>query len=248
MSLPRHLVVFVKAPRVGAVKTRLARSIGVVEAWLFYRRLALGTLRRLARPGAWRLWLWVTPDRFAAEGRFWPVQLPRRPQGGGDIGQRMARPMRGLPPGPVVLVGSDIPELARRHVAAAFAALESHDAVFGPARDGGYWLVGLRRRPSAMPPFTGVRWSGPHALADTLRRLDARRSHLLLETLSDVDTVEDYAAWRAQTLAGAAGALSRRRCAAPPSPLSGARVDGLLRRSRRSSAPRRAATVPRARA
>jgi rSAM/selenodomain-associated transferase 1 len=196
LSLPRHLVVFVKAPRLGTVKTRLARSIGGVEAWLFYRRLALGTLRRLARPGAWQLWLWVTPDRFAREARFWPAQLPRRTQGGGNIGARMARPMAMLPPGPVVIVGSDIPDLDARHVTAAFAALGHHDAVFGPARDGGYWLVGLRRRPSAATPFQGVRWSGPHALADTLRRLDPRKTWCLLEWLSDVDTAADYAAWR----------------------------------------------------
>jgi len=198
--MKRHLVVFVKAPRLGTVKTRLARSIGDVEAWLFYRRLTADVLRRLRGP--WRLWLAVTPDRFVREGRFWPADLPRRPQGGGDIGNRMARPIAELPPGPVVIVGSDIPELTERHVSAAFRALGDHDAVFGPARDGGYWLVGLRRRPSRAHPFArGVRWSSPHALADTLRALGPTRRHVLLEALSDIDTAADYHAWRA-TMAG----------------------------------------------
>jgi uncharacterized protein len=198
----RHLVVFVKAPRLGTVKTRLARSIGDVEAWLFYRRLTNDVLRRLRGP--WRLWLAVTPDRFARQGRFWPAGLARRPQGDGDIGSRMARPMAELPPGPVVVVGSDIPELAKRHVSAAFRRLGTHDAVFGPARDGGYWLVGLRRRPSRAHPFAPwVRWSSPHALADTLRALGPHRRHALLEALSDIDTAEDYGAWLARKQATA---------------------------------------------
>jgi rSAM/selenodomain-associated transferase 1 len=193
----RHLVVFVKAPRLGTVKTRLARSIGDLEAGLFYRRLTAQVLRRLHGP--WRLWLAVTPDRFAREGRFWPADLPRRPQGGGDIGARMARPIAELPTGPVVIVGSDIPELAKRHVSAAFRVLGTHDAVFGPARDGGYWLVGLRRRPSRAQPFArSVRWSSPHALADTLRALGPTRRHALLEALSDIDTAEDHDAWLAR--------------------------------------------------
>jgi rSAM/selenodomain-associated transferase 1 len=193
----RHLVVFVKAPRLGTVKTRLARSIGDVEAWLFYRRLTAAVLRRLIGP--WQLWLAVTPDRFAREGRFWPAHLPRRPQGGGDIGQRMARPIAELPPGPVVIVGSDIPDVSRRHIGAAFRALGGHDAVFGPARDGGYWLVGLRRRPSRAHPFgRDIRWSSPHALTDTLHAFGPNRRHVLLETLSDVDTAADYSDWLAR--------------------------------------------------
>ena len=194
--MTRHLVVFVKAPRLGTVKTRLARTIGDPEAWLFYRRLTHAVLRRLAGP--WQLWLAVTPDRFAREGRFWPPHVPRRPQGTGNIGRRMLRPVRELPPGPVVIVGSDIPELDRHHVAAAFRALGSHDAVFGPARDGGYWLVGLRRRPSRAHPFArAVRWSTKYALADTLAALGPNHSHALLETLSDVDTIVEYGAWLA---------------------------------------------------
>lgn len=194
--MKRHLVVFVKAPRLGTVKTRLARSIGSVEAWLFYRRLTAVVLRRLEGP--WQIWLAVTPDRFAREGRFWPPRLPRRRQGTGDIGRRMARPMIELPPGPVVIVGSDIPDLAQPHVRAAFAALGRHDAVFGPARDGGYWLVGLRRRPRRAHPFKpGIRWSSAHALADTLRHLGPSHGHTLLESLSDIDTAADYGRWRA---------------------------------------------------
>jgi glycosyltransferase A (GT-A) superfamily protein (DUF2064 family) len=69
--------------------------------------------------------------------------------------------------------------------------------VFGPAADGGYWLVGLKRRPRFIDPFQGVRWSSSQALADTLRNL-VGHSHVLLETLADVDDGASFARWRQQ--------------------------------------------------
>ena len=197
MSLTNHLVVFVKAPRHGAVKTRLARDVGATAAAAFYRATTAALLRRLGRDPRWRLSLAVTPDLDAAGAGFWPAGIPRLAQGGGDLGRRMERALRAPPSGPVVVVGSDIPAIRAGHVARAFAALGSHDAVFGPAVDGGYWLVGMKRRPWAVGVFAGVRWSSPHALADTLANLAGRRV-LLLDRLRDVDTGADLAAWRAQ--------------------------------------------------
>jgi glycosyltransferase A (GT-A) superfamily protein (DUF2064 family) len=93
-----------------------------------------------------------------------------------------------------VLVGSDIPGLGAEDIAAAFRALGRAEAVFGPAEDGGYWLVGLGpRRPAR--PFAGVRWSTEHALADTLANFRGRRV-VLLRRLRDVDTAADLAALR----------------------------------------------------
>ena len=94
--------------------------------------------------------------------------------------------------GPIVLIGTDIPGVAPGHIAQAFARLGGHDAVFGPAEDGGYWLVGLRRCPRLLRPFAGVRWSSPHALADTVANL-ARARVAMVATLSDVDTARDHA-------------------------------------------------------
>ncbi len=74
----------------------------------------------------------------------------------------------------------------------------NHDAVFGPAVDGGYWLVGMKRRPWLRGVFADVRWSSPHALADTLANLAGRRV-LLLDRLRDVDTGADLAAWWVHT-------------------------------------------------
>lgn len=185
--MTRHLVIFVKAPRVGAVKTRLARTLGRVGAWALYKKMTADVLRRLGR-GRWRIHLFVTPDVYADRGRFWPSSLKKVKQGRGDLGQRMQRAFDILPPGPVVLIGSDIPDIRADHIERAFKELKTCDAVFGPATDGGYWLVGQRRLPKTGHFFHNVRWSTEHTLADTLKNVPC---YGLVDILSDVDHPED---------------------------------------------------------
>ncbi len=197
MNKTNHLIIFAKAPEVGRVKQRLAREIGGVEAARLYRIWTTRLLRRVGRDARWRCWLAVSPDGYARRGRFWPATLPRRPQGGGDLGRRMARPFRDLPPGPAVLVGTDIPALGSDQISRAFAALGRADAVFGPASDGGYWLVGLRRRRRLPGLFDHVAWSGSHVLEQTLENLPPGLRVDTLETLDDIDDAAALARWRA---------------------------------------------------
>lgn len=194
MTPNRHLVIFLKAPRLGRVKTRLAREIGAVEATRCYRVLAAQVIRRLAGDRRWRTSLWIAPDAAARAPTVWSPRLKRFGQGGGNLGSRMARPFRKLRPGPVVLVGTDVPDLSAAEVARAFALLGRHAAVFGPALDGGFWLVGLRRRPRLVVPFAGVRWSTVHALLDAIANMGEARV-ALLDALGDVDLREDYRRW-----------------------------------------------------
>ncbi len=180
----------VRAPRPGRVKTRLGRDIGPVRAAWWYRHQTARLLRRIGRDPRWQTMLAVTPDHTASGRGPWPAALSRLPQGAGDLGTRMARLLRAVP-GPVLLIGSDIPGIDRRTLARAFRALQGRDLVFGPATDGGFWLVGARRG-TRFPRhgFRGVRWSHPQTLADTLRGLDRHRI-ALTATLSDVDTAAD---------------------------------------------------------
>ncbi len=202
MKTTNHLVVFVKTPRLGRVKSRLAADIGAVAAAGFQRRTTEAVLRRLAGDPRWRCRLAVTPDRDAGAGApwppGWPTRCPRFPQGPGDLGARMERALSGLPPGPAVIVGTDVPDIRPGHVWAAFRALGSHDAVFGPSFDGGYWLVGLRRRPRILGIFGGVRWSTEHALADTMANLGEGLTAAVLETLIDIDDGASLERWRAE--------------------------------------------------
>lgn len=204
----------VKQPRAGRVKTRLGRDIGMTAAAWWFRHQSADLIRRLRDP-RWEIVLAVAPDTAVA-AREWPEDLRRLPQGSGDLGDRMARMLKVRPgrqagqrrsrparnrrcpkrngSGPVCLIGADIPGITRAHIARAFDALGGHDAVFGPAEDGGYWLIGLkhpRRQPRGF--MQDVRWSTGHALSDTLGTLPGYRI-ALTDPLRDVDTAADLAA------------------------------------------------------
>lgn len=181
------VIVFARAPRLGTVKRRLARDIGDRAALRFHIATLTTLLNALLRDGRWRVVLAQTPDRVRFPMRLHPG-LNRIDQGRGDLGARMARALGHYRQ--AVLIGSDIPDAGPGDISAAFQALGAADAVFGPAADGGYWLIGLGpRRPGDL--FGMSRWSTRHALADTLRQFGRHRV-AFLRTLTDVDTRADW--------------------------------------------------------
>lgn len=191
MRRPR-LVVMLKEPRAGRVKTRLGRDIGMTAAAWWFRHQSASILRRLDDP-RWHLVIAASPDSAASTCRIWPAHLPRMAQGGGDLGQRMAGIIHRLRPDPVVIIGGDIPGITPFHIAQAFGALGSAPLTFGPADDGGYWLIGFSGpRPPPAGFLSGVRWSTRHALADSIATAPDLR-HRLVATLGDVDTAADLA-------------------------------------------------------
>ncbi|MEL6316510.1 MAG: TIGR04282 family arsenosugar biosynthesis glycosyltransferase [Pseudomonadota bacterium] len=204
----RRLVIFAKEPRAGRVKTRLGREIGMTVAAAWHRRRATELARRMAAAPGWECWLALSPDAAVRESPLWPARARRMGQGRGDLGRRMARVFRAGPPGPVVVIGADVPAIARADVAAAFRALGPADAVIGPAADGGYWLIGLRRSPRRAPLglFEGVRWSTEHARADTEATLRGAGAPMRIARLIELRDVD-----RAADLAPAARERARRR-------------------------------------
>lgn len=183
-----RLIVMARAPRYGVGKRRLAAGAGELAAWRFQRLNLLRLLQRLARDPRWQLIVAVTPD-----GGQLPREagrIVRQPQGQGDLGARMGRALARAPDGPTILIGADIPGIRPAEVARAFRLLGANDWVFGPAEDGGYWLIGARRRPRLRLPFAGVRWSHRQTLADTLANLTGQRVAFVAR-LTDVDEVVD---------------------------------------------------------
>ena len=172
----------------GRVKTRLGAEIGPVPATWWFRHQVRRLLRHVQDP-RWETVLAVSPQR-ALHARAWPPDLPRLPQGRGSLGTRMTRVLRGHR-GKVCLIGADIPGITPAHIAASFALLGSADAVFGPALDGGFWLLGFKQT-TTLPAglFEGVRWSTPHAMADTIATLP-RYKVAFSASLRDVDTADD---------------------------------------------------------
>lgn len=200
------LVIMAKVPIAGRVKTRLAREIGAVRATMFYRLALRNVIARLGRQPFWRAVVIVDPDTGVAS-RMLPSGVARAGQGRGDLGVRMQRPMRMLPPGPVCLIGTDVPDISVADVRRAFRQLGDADAVFGPAEDGGFWLVGLKRMPRVIDPYRGrVPWSQADTLARTLANLVDHRTALAARH-HDVDSAAD--------LAGNRGRFARR---VPPLP------------------------------
>lgn len=192
----RSLLIYTKPPRIGLAKTRLAGGLGRTEA----RRIAHMTLARTLRAALdprWQTTLYVAPDRAVTDGLGRAgVRLARRPQGSGDLGARLERGLSEAPRGPVLFIGADAPEISRALIWRAFRALDRHDAVFGPANDGGFWLFGLHKNARTTSPFRNVRWSGPHALSDVQANLPAGARVAQLPELIDLDEADDWAAWK----------------------------------------------------
>jgi rSAM/selenodomain-associated transferase 1 len=190
------LAVMVKQPVAGAVKTRLSPPLTPEAAAALYRCFLLDKLEQVRRLTAVAPCLAYAPQearpffRELAGSDFWLI-----PQEGRDLGQRLARLSRRLleagHPG-VVIIDSDTPSLPDQFLAEAVQCLRDPrtDAVFGPAEDGGYYLVGLRRPAPRL--FDGIAWSTPAVLAQSLANAEAAGLSVhLLPPWFDVDTPAD---------------------------------------------------------
>lgn len=145
--------------------------------------------------GHWITLLAVTPvgARNARLPGVWPLSATRMAQGGGDLGARLARVMRRVR-GHVAVIGTDCPEATPHDIDMLFRMLAHAPVVIGPAADGGFWGLAARRTSHVTRAFIGVRWSTAHTLADLAARL--RVKHVRLRALSDIDTIEDWRAYR----------------------------------------------------
>lgn len=188
------VIVFAKAPLPGQAKTRLAAALGHAGAAHLAERMLQSTVDSAVAADIGPVQLCVTPDAdhpsFAAARQRHAISITH--QGDGDLGERMARAFdRVLASHPcALLIGTDAPGLDATYLRAAAGALVGADAVFGPAADGGYTLVGLKR--PAPQLFLHMRWSHDAVMALTRQRLaQFQLRHVELQVLHDVDEPAD---------------------------------------------------------
>lgn len=192
-----HIVVFARAPRLGQVKTRLASEIGPERALEIYRSMTEHVLAVVHPVGA-RIIVAHAPADAGPEMRAWlGANVTYEPQADGDLGERMAsvferriadRADR------VVIVGSDCPTVTVETITSALDALDGADVVFGPALDGGYYLVAARRLHPAL--FRDVPWSSARTLdVSLIRAREAGQRVALLTPMRDIDTADDWRAY-----------------------------------------------------
>jgi rSAM/selenodomain-associated transferase 1 len=189
----RRLIIFVKAPRLGTVKTRLAGKLGKEGAISAYMKLVEQLVNNL-------LGLKAVQVRYAPDDGFAEIQSWLQPgwtaalQGEGDLGERLhfafeSAFAEGFTK--VVIIGSDCPYVTQGDIEQAWEALEKRDVVLGPAQDGGYWLIGLRKNQPLL--FQGIPWSTDQVFAQTLQRAKSQGLSIsLLQILEDIDTLEGW--------------------------------------------------------
>ena len=189
----QKLIIFVKAPRPGFVKTRLAEAIGPAAASAAYEALLTTVLERVQ--ALQNVELRFTPDDAVSEIASWlQPSWAAVPQGAGDLGARLSRAFdKAFAAGCmcVTAIGSDCPGITELDIRQSWDLLAQNDAVLGPANDGGYWLIALKA--PAHDVFTNIDWSTSRVLEQTIAILARTgRSYHLLRPLRDVDIVEDW--------------------------------------------------------
>ena len=203
------LIVMTRWPASGRCKRRLAHKLGESSAAAIQARLISHTLtvaQGLARAGTLRLHVAISGAGPSA-WRRWLNSVPEASisaQGRGDLGNRMRREVlqarRSHPGAPVILIGTDLPDLAPRDLIRAVEFLHNSPLVIGPSRDGGYWLLGLSATLPGVPrwPFHSIPWG-----SDQVLRLTSQRAHehglapAELEMRNDIDHLEDLEKWLA---------------------------------------------------
>ncbi len=187
----KGLIVFVKNPTLGKVKTRLAKNIGKDKALQAYKMLMHYTHDIVMKTDTHK---YLYYSEFIEDEDLWsPREFRKLVQYGDDLGRRMfnAIELSLLENKNVVLIGSDCAEIKKKHIDTAFKQLKTRDVVLGPAEDGGYYLIGVKE--NSKPLFHDINWGTDSVLQHTLDKIkELGLSHCLIEKLNDVDTLEDW--------------------------------------------------------
>jgi len=195
MSPEQSIILFVRFPERGLVKTRLAEDIGEENVWILYKYFVLDLLKTVSR-GKCVLKICYSPPEAGEGMKDW---LGRghsyMPQHGRDLGEKMRNAMEevfGQGCSEAMLIGSDIPDLPHALLRESAYAFARHDAVIGPSHDGGYYLIGFRKETFFPEIFEGIDWSTERVFAKTMEIFtDSQYNVHILPLWQDVDRLAD---------------------------------------------------------
>ena len=190
----RKLLIFAKYPEAGKVKSRLAKTIGATKAASAYKAMVEIVIRN-TRPldGQYAQVLCYDPPELRDKFSSWLPVICQRPQAKGDLGNRMKAALSQTlkETKQAVLIGTDCIDVDHHLIGKAFQHLESADLVLGPAKDGGYYLIGCNRVYPEI--FTGIDWSTERVFSQTIRAAEKLKLHVsCLPQLEDIDTGKQY--------------------------------------------------------
>lgn len=203
MMPENHLLVFMKYPEEGKVKTRLARHLGIGSAAVLYKRMVMHLMKKLddAGPkGPFSARIVFSPPERESDMRNWlgsgRIYMPQR---GEDLGARMGNAFRDVFARgckKAVIIGCDIPGLNPELIIKAFNVLAGTGAVIGPSMDGGYYLIGFQRVKFVPQIFDGIPWGGKEVFKKTIDKFPPDYKIFILPQLRDLDTIEDLMAFQ----------------------------------------------------
>ena len=203
--MDNSLIVFLKYPEPGKVKTRLAKAVGNGRACVIYRQLAEGVMKNIfsKNPGTYDVCFFFTPADKENEIKDWLKTIIDKdlgadvqfiPQEGNTLGERMSNAFKQMLQGKgykrSIIIGTDCPGIDAALIEDAFEVSKKRDIVIGPCEDGGYYLLGLSRYVSDL--FIDIAWSTDQVFNQTMEKIQKNTlSCGILKTLADIDTPED---------------------------------------------------------
>ena len=202
--MKKHLIVYVKRPIPNYAKTRLGSKLGFDEAAGVYARLLYMTIFELNKLKRDDLVIEIS-TASEEDIPFFSKAFPEfriSNQSGSDLGIRLSNSIMSAFKNnaeAVIVIGTDLPDLKADLINEAFLKLETNDVVIGPATDGGYYLIGTRRKDIKL--FHGIDWSSARVLKQTRELINSQNLSVeYLTQYSDLDTIEDYLVWQAGKL------------------------------------------------
>lgn len=193
------LVIFLRFPRPGRVKSRLAVSLGQEKAANFYRLCAEQLFKEIRSvSGDCRKYMFYSDRGDENEIRQWAgPEFDYLPQAGRNLGERLERAFSrlfGEGMAKVIILASDTPDITAGIINDAIESMDRHDIVIGPSIDGGYYLIGMKKQHGEL--FRGISWSTEMVLGQTMSIIEALRLDVyILHELRDIDTGEDLRQW-----------------------------------------------------